>query len=88
MGRRLDTEHGSVRLGFDQQVSTRWSVQLFASYAESMSDEIEGDESLDDVEDRDEIGGGVGVSRTLSADTSLGLKYTVRAFDLDFPASH
>jgi hypothetical protein len=83
VGRRLDTERGSVRLGFDKQFSTLWSVQFFASYAASLSDEIEGDESFGDVEDRDDLGGGVGLSRTLSSHTSLNLSYTVRAFDLE-----
>ena len=78
VGRRLDTQHGSARVGFDQQLSPRWSVNLSASYAESLSDEIEGDESFDDVEDRDDLGGGVGLSRTLSAGYVARPDYTVR----------
>jgi hypothetical protein len=83
VGRRLEVEQGTAGAGFSHQFSTRGSVQLFAGYSATRSDEVDGDDAVGDVEDRDSIGGGVGLSRALSEHTSLDLVYGISGFDLD-----
>jgi hypothetical protein len=80
--RRLEGQQATINTGFSKQFSPRGSVQFFAGYSAYRSDEIEGDEARDDVEDRDQAGAGVGLSRTLSPYTSLGLSYGISGFDL------
>jgi hypothetical protein len=83
VGRRLENQHAAANVGFSREFSPRGSVQFYAGYSTSRPDEIESDEDLGDVEDRDEIGGGLGVSRTLSEYASVALQYGIQGFDLD-----
>jgi hypothetical protein len=83
VARRLESQHATANIGFSKQLSERGSLEFFAGYSANRTDEIESDEVLDDVEDRDGIGGGVGLTRMLSPHTSLGLQYGIQGFDLD-----
>ncbi len=83
--RRTDRDLARADVTFRRSETPRWTWDARAGAASYDYSEIEGfaGDVDSDVEDRVQHGGGVGVSRSLSRESSIGMRFDYEHFDLD-----